>query len=109
MTAVQPRPEGGPSTTGTPLKVSSTDDPAVLAEQHSDDYSNHVVPLTARVGRWQLAMSFWSLLSAMVWLFYGALAAALYGTGNASWRWSCRPRSTPCGTCSSHAGAFARA
>lgn len=65
------------------LKTAATDDPAVVAEQLADDYSNHVVPLTARVGRWQLTMSFWSLLSAMVWLFYGALAATLYGTTDA--------------------------
>ncbi|MER5755196.1 hypothetical protein [Streptomyces sp. NPDC002088] len=66
-----------------PLRTRSTDDPAVVAEQQADDYSNHVVPLTARVGRWQLTMSYWSLLSAMVWLFYGALAASLYGTVDA--------------------------
>ncbi|MER5751969.1 hypothetical protein [Streptomyces sp. NPDC002088] len=66
-----------------PLRTRSTDDPAVVAEQRADDYSNHVVPLTARVGRWQLTMSYWSLLSAMVWLFYGALAASLYGTTDA--------------------------
>ncbi|WP_053913174.1 cytosine permease [Streptomyces sp. TP-A0875] len=66
-----------------PLRTRCTDDPAVVAEQRADDYVNHVVPLTARVGRWQLAMSYWSLLSAMVWLFYGALAAGLYGTVDA--------------------------
>ncbi|NUR62865.1 MAG: permease [Catenulispora sp.] len=66
-----------------PLRTRSTDDPVVVAEQRADDYSNHVVPLSARVGRWQLTMSFWSLLSAMVWLFYGALAASLYGTTDA--------------------------
>ncbi|GAA2357735.1 purine-cytosine permease family protein [Dactylosporangium salmoneum] len=71
------------STTPPQLKTASTDDPKVVAEQLADDYSNHVVPLTARVGRWQLTMSFWSLLSAMVWLFYGALAASLYGTTDA--------------------------
>ncbi|MGW1028003.1 purine-cytosine permease family protein [Streptomyces sp. NPDC002577] len=66
-----------------PLRTRSTDDPDVVAEQRADDYSNHVVPLTARLGRWQLTMSYWSLLSAMVWLFYGALAASLYGTADA--------------------------
>ncbi|MFB7441629.1 purine-cytosine permease family protein [Streptomyces mirabilis] len=66
-----------------PLRTRSTDDPAVVAEQRADDYGNHVVPLTARVGRWRLTMSYWSLLSAMVWLFYGALAASLYGSTDA--------------------------
>ncbi|MFG2791014.1 purine-cytosine permease family protein [Streptomyces sp. NPDC048419] len=72
-----------PEVSLSPLRTRSTDDPAVVAEQRADDYSNHLVPLTARVGRWQLTMSFWSLLSAMVWLFYGALAASLYGTVDA--------------------------
>ncbi|MQY14148.1 hypothetical protein SRB5_43100 [Streptomyces sp. RB5] len=74
-----------PETTRTriPLRTRTTDDPAVVADQQADDYGNHVVPLTARVGRWQLTMSFWSLLSALVWLFYGALAASLYGTTDA--------------------------
>jgi len=67
----------------TPLDTSQQDDPRVLAEQRADDYSTHVVPLSARVGRWQLAMSFWSILSAIAWLFYGALVAGLYGTTNA--------------------------
>lgn len=84
MTTVQPRPDGNTRIAEpTVLKVRTTDDPAVLAEQHTEDYSNHVVPQTARVGKWQLAMSFWSLLSAMVWLFYGALVASLYGTKDA--------------------------
>lgn len=82
MGTVQPQPDD-PAAPAVPLKVSSTDDPAVLAEQHTHDYSNHVVPLTARAGKWQLAMSYWSLLSAMVWIFYGALVASLYGTEDA--------------------------
>ncbi|WP_139025851.1 purine-cytosine permease family protein [Gordonia neofelifaecis] len=65
------------------LDLSTTDDPQVVADQLHDDYSNHVVPPSMRLGRWQLTMSFWSLLSAMVWLFYGALAASLFGTVNA--------------------------
>ena len=65
------------------LVLSATDDPRVIEDQQHDDYANHVVPLSARLGKWQLTMSFWSLLSAMVWLFYGALAASLFGTWNA--------------------------
>jgi purine-cytosine permease-like protein len=65
------------------LDTADHDDPEVVAEQRADDYSTHVVPFSARVGRWQLTMSFWSLLSAMVWLFYGALVSSLYGTKNA--------------------------
>ncbi|WP_040774694.1 purine-cytosine permease family protein, partial [Rhodococcus rhodnii] len=51
--------------------------------QVDEDFNASAVPLTARLGRWQVTMSFWSLLSAMVWLFYGALAASLFGTMNA--------------------------
>ena len=73
-----------PTTTGTlPLDISSSHDPRVVAEQQHDDYANHVVPQSMRVGKWQLTMSFWSLMSAMVWLFYGALASSLFGTVNA--------------------------
>lgn len=66
-----------------PLHTSHVDDPRVIQEQHNDDYANHVVPLTMRLGRWKLTMTFWSVISAMVWLFYGALAASLFGTTNA--------------------------
>ncbi|CAG4886897.1 purine-cytosine permease family protein [Paraburkholderia saeva] len=62
------------------LRVSATEDPVAAAKQRQADYVNHAVPLTARVGRWQLTMSYWSLLSAMCWVFFGALAATLYGT-----------------------------
>ncbi len=48
-----------------------------------ENFSTTAVPISVRLGRWQITMSFWSLLSAMVWLFYGALAASLYGTMNA--------------------------
>ncbi|PWD43192.1 permease [Gordonia paraffinivorans] len=47
------------------------------------NFSAAPVPESMRLGRWQVTMSYWSLLSAMVWLFYGALAASLYGTVNA--------------------------
>lgn len=65
------------------MKSRSTDDPQVVAAQRANDYSNHMVPITARIGRWQLTMSYWSLLSAMIWIFYGALVAGLYGCFNA--------------------------
>lgn len=66
-----------------PLRITKTDDPRVVEEQRHEDYVNHVVPSSMRVGRWQMAMSYWSLLSALVWMFYGALAATLYGTQDA--------------------------
>lgn len=75
MTATTPTP--------LPLDLRFTEDPATVAREIADDYSAHVIPESARVPRWQLAMSAWSTLSAMVWLFYGALVASLYGTHDA--------------------------
>ena len=68
---------------GPPVRIRYDDDPRTLAREIADDYSAHVVPDSARVPRWQLTMSAWSILSAMVWLFYGALVASLYGTKDA--------------------------
>ncbi|MFV2173744.1 purine-cytosine permease family protein [Actinomadura sp. LOL_016] len=65
------------------LSVSHDDDPRVVQEQRVEDYAQHVVPTTARVPRLKLMMANWSLLSAMVWLFYGALVAGLVGTRQA--------------------------
>ncbi|MGI5330297.1 purine-cytosine permease family protein [Actinomadura nitritigenes] len=65
------------------LPVTYDDDPRVVQEQRAEDYAQHAVPLTARVPRLKLLMANWSLLSAMVWLFYGALVAGLVGTRQA--------------------------
>lgn len=65
------------------LAITYTDDPQVLREQRSEDYATHVVPLSVRVPRGRLTMAAWSLLSALNWVFYGALAAALVGTAQA--------------------------
>lgn len=63
-----------------PLVVSQEASDSTTQALIASDYVNHVVPLTARLGRWRLTMSYWALLSAMVWLFYGALLSTLYGT-----------------------------
>ncbi|MEV7005075.1 hypothetical protein [Streptosporangium sp. NPDC051022] len=65
------------------LSVTYEDDPRVVEEQRAEDYAQHAVPLTARVPRLKLLMANWSLLSAMVWLFYGALVSSLVGTEQA--------------------------
>lgn len=65
------------------LEVTHEDDPRVIREQRSEDYTTHVVPLTARVGKLKLNMATWSLLSALNWVFYGALVASLVGTRQA--------------------------
>ncbi|GII63735.1 hypothetical protein Skr01_38200 [Sphaerisporangium krabiense] len=65
------------------LPVTHEDDPRVVEEQRAEDYAQHAVPLTARVPKFKLLMANWSLLSAMVWLFYGALVSSLVGTRQA--------------------------
>ncbi|MFE4422487.1 purine-cytosine permease family protein [Streptomyces sp. NPDC056817] len=65
------------------MRITYTDDPRVAQEQLSEDYATHVVPSSARVPRGKLTMAAWSLLSALNWVFYGALAAALVGTAEA--------------------------
>lgn len=59
------------------------DDPEVVARQAHEDYTDHVVPLTARQPRLTVLGGWWSIASAMAFLYYGALAAALAGTQQA--------------------------
>ena len=66
-----------------PLNVTYTDDPRVLIEQSAEDYSRHVVPLSARTNRWSLAMASWSVLSAMFYLYISVAVAQSVGSKNA--------------------------
>ncbi|WP_327242095.1 hypothetical protein [Streptomyces sp. NBC_01320] len=77
------QPAGADNAGRSALKITYTDDPRVTQEQLSEDYATHVVPPSARVPRGKLTMAAWSLLSALNWVFYGALAAALVGTTEA--------------------------
>ncbi|MFI9628802.1 purine-cytosine permease family protein [Streptomyces sp. NPDC052042] len=52
-------------------------------DERADDYAHSIVPPEARAPRMSLTMASWSLISAMAWLFYGALAATLTGTRQA--------------------------
>ncbi|MGW4340338.1 purine-cytosine permease family protein [Rhodococcus koreensis] len=72
-----------PATTPDGWQVSTTDDPRVVAQQAHEDYTNHVVPLTARLPRGKVLGSWWSITSAMAFLYYGALASSLVGTQQA--------------------------
>jgi hypothetical protein len=65
------------------LEVRYDDDPRVVREAATEDYALHVVPKTARVGRWSLAMAWYAVFSAMFFLISGALAALAVGTVNA--------------------------
>lgn len=60
-----------------------TDDPRVVSRQQHEDYTDHVVPLTARRSRLAVLGGWWSIASAMAFLYYGALAASLAGTRQA--------------------------
>ncbi|MFC5996290.1 purine-cytosine permease family protein [Pseudonocardia hispaniensis] len=63
--------------------MSSTDDPRVVAEAATEDYTVHATPLTWRMGRLSLASVWWALASAMFWLILGALVALTVGTVDA--------------------------
>jgi purine-cytosine permease-like protein len=63
--------------------LSGTDDPRVTAEQEHEDYTDHVVPVTARQPRRAVLSSWWSIASAMAFLYFGVLAANLAGTQQA--------------------------
>src|SRR5690348_6179669 len=75
MATSQPGPAG--------WVMSDSDDPRVVAEQAHEDYTDHVVPLTARQPRRAVLGSWWSIASAMAFLYYGVLAANLAGTQQA--------------------------
>lgn len=65
------------------LLVTREDDPQVVKEAATEDYSTHVVPQSWRSGRLSLAMAWASLFSAMFWLYIAAITASAVGTVNA--------------------------
>jgi Purine-cytosine permease and related proteins len=65
------------------LHVTYEDDPRVVKEAATEDYSTHVVPNSWRSGRLSLGMAWAALFSAMFWLYIAAITAATVGTLNA--------------------------
>ena len=63
-----------------PLDVSYTDDPRVVKEAATEDYTTHVVPLSWRSSKKSLSMSWYSLVSGMFYLVTAATLAAVVGT-----------------------------
>ncbi|MFC4015576.1 purine-cytosine permease family protein [Nonomuraea purpurea] len=61
------------------LTVSFEDDPRVVREAATEDYSTHVVPTSWRAGRWSLAMAWWAMFSAMFWLYVAVASADAVG------------------------------
>ena len=66
-----------------PLEVSDRDDPRVLKEAATDDYSLHVVPRTWRMDRGKLTMAWFAVATAFFYMYFAAFIALAYGTVNA--------------------------
>lgn len=66
-----------------PLVTSTQDDPRVVAEAASEDYTLHVTPPTWRMSKFSLANAWWAVGSAMFWLILAALVALAVGTVDA--------------------------
>jgi len=66
-----------------PLQVSFHDDPKVVKEAATEDYSVHIMPRSWRSGRVSLLMAWSGMFSAMFWLYVAATVAAAVGTVNA--------------------------
>lgn len=76
-------PADAPGGHDRPWTTIDTDDPRVVSAQIHEEYTDHVVPLTARQSRSSVLSGWWSIASAMAFLYYGALAANLAGTQQA--------------------------
>ena len=66
-----------------PLQVSDHDDPRVVEEAATDDYSLHVVPRTWRMDRFKLTMAWYGVATAFFYIYLAAFIALAYGTTNA--------------------------
>jgi purine-cytosine permease-like protein len=65
------------------LDCSTTDDPRVVQEAATEDYSLHVAPRSWRLGRVPLMMAWSSLLTAIFWVVVGATLGLAVGTRDA--------------------------
>jgi cytosine/uracil/thiamine/allantoin permease len=66
-----------------PLEVSFVDDPKVVKDAATEDYSVHIMPRSWRSGRTSLLMAWGGMFSAMFWLYVAATVASVVGTVNA--------------------------
>jgi purine-cytosine permease-like protein len=69
--------------TAAPLHVSRTDDPRVVEEAATEDYSLHVVPRSWRLQRGKLTMAWYGVMTAFFYVYFAAFIALAYGTTNA--------------------------
>lgn len=65
------------------LDVSLEDDPRVVEEAATEDYSLHAVPSTWRMERGKLAMAWFGVATAFFYMYFAAFLALAYGTVNA--------------------------
>lgn len=65
------------------LEVTHQDDPRVIREAATEDYSLHVVPRSWRSSRGSLSMAWFALYSAMFWLVVAGTITLAVGTVNA--------------------------
>jgi purine-cytosine permease-like protein len=66
-----------------PLDVSLQDDPRVVEEASTEDYSLHVVPQSWRMDRGKLTMAWYGVMTAFFYSYFAAFIALAYGTVNA--------------------------
>jgi hypothetical protein len=66
-----------------PLETSLDDDPRVVKEAATEDYSLHVVPRTWRMDRFRLTMAWYAVATAFFYMYFAAFIALAYGTVNA--------------------------
>ena len=66
-----------------PLDVSYEDDPRVVEQAATEDYSLHIVPRTWRMNRAPLTMAWYAVMTAFFYLYFAAFLALAYGTTNA--------------------------
>ena len=66
-----------------PLDVSYEDDPRVVEQAATEDYSLHIVPRTWRMNRGPLTMAWYAVMTAFFYLYFAAFLALAYGTTNA--------------------------
>jgi hypothetical protein len=72
------------SAAGVPaLRLSDGDDPRVVEEAATEDYSLHVVPHTWRMDRGKLTMAWYAVMTAFFYMYFAAFIALAYGTVNA--------------------------
>ena len=59
------------------LDVSKSDDPRVVEEAATEDYSLHVVPRTWRMDKVKLTMAWYAVMTAFFYMYFAAFIARM--------------------------------